>query len=184
MKGRLKIMNDGLAAVFRRPANVLVALGTSFFALFVALWLSNWELLKFIFFNGTFSLGSKIMILITSLGGIVTNFKAPSRVVTLSVIILLGINMAMFLHYMKIRIKADKASGAGLAGTLLGMLGVGCAACGSVVLSSIFGTVFTAGVVGILPLDGLEFGLMGIVFLTLSIYLTSKKIVDPEVCKL
>lgn len=60
----------------------------------------------------------------------------------------------------------------------VGLLGIGCDACGLVILSSIFGLSATAGFIGILSLAGLEFGLLGIIILTISIYLVAKKSVS------
>lgn len=72
--------------------------------------------------------------------------------------------------------------GMSLFGTMLGLVGVGCASCGSVVLSSIFGLGATAGFLALLPLRGLEFSFISIILLIVSITLVSKKIIDPVVC--
>jgi len=63
-----------------------------------------------------------------------------------------------------------------------GIFGVGCAACGSVIVSSLLLLVGAGGVLTILPFHGAEFGVLGIIFLWFSIYQLSKRIDDPLVC--
>ena len=184
MKEKLKVTFEGLATVFRRPAFVFVAIGVSFLAFLTAIWLANLELLKFVLFSEQFSIASKFKVIIASFGGIVTNFHTTSMIVTLLVIALFGINVAMVSYYLKCKVALDRSAGAGLAGTVFGMMGVGCASCGSVLITTFFGAAFTASVVGVLPLRGLEFGLAGVLLLVTSIYFTSKKIAHPEVCRI
>lgn len=179
----LVIISDGMGAVFRRPHNVAIAILTAITVLFAAVWLSNRELLGFVLFSETFSFSSKVMILLKSFGGLMTNFTAASRTVTVLIAALFGINIAMTVHYLRTRIALERSMGTSFAGALVGMFGVGCASCGSALLSVFFGTAFTASVVGALPFRGLEFGLLGVATLVLSLYLTSKKIIAPSVCK-
>jgi len=89
----------------------------------------------------------------------------------------------MFIFYLKTRITLEKSSGLGLLGIISGLLGVGCASCGSVVLSTLIGVSLTTGIVDFLPLNGLEFGILGMIIVILSIYLLSKKILNPLICK-
>lgn len=182
MKKKLQTVGEAMREVFRRPHNIGVALLTGFAVIFIAVWLSNRQLLGFVLFSGTFSLKAKIAILIKSLGGIMTNFSSMSRFVTVSIAILFGINTAMTAHYLRARIAMEKSMGVGFFGAAVGMFGIGCASCGSALLTVLFGTAFTASVIGILPFKGLEFGLLGIATLLLSLYLTSKKVVAPLVC--
>ena len=72
----------------------------------------------------------------------------------------------------------------GLGGIIAGFIGVGCAACGSVILSSIFGIGATAGFIGFLPLKGQEFSLLAVGILGFSNFMISKKILDPAICKI
>ena len=184
MRGRLRIIIEGLTAVFRRPTYVLMALAVSFLVFLAAVWMSNWELLRIVLFSDSFPLKSKLMIVLTSMGGIMTNFTPAARTVTLLVAVLFGVNVAMVIHYFRHCFVIDRSSGAGAIGVVFGMLGIGCSSCGSVALSAVFGTAFTAGVAGFLPLGGLEFGIFGIFMLILSIYLTAKKISRPDMCGL
>jgi uncharacterized membrane protein len=63
------------------------------------------------------------------------------------------------------------------------VFGIGCAACGSVILTAILGIAGTGALLTWLPLHGLEFGVVGIILLSFSIYYLAKRINDPLVCK-
>lgn len=86
------------------------------------------------------------------------------------------------MYYFKFRYRLEKEAGMSAIGIFSGILGVGCASCGSVIITSLFGIGMTASVIGVLPLRGQEFGLLGIVFLTVSIVILSQKIQQPLVC--
>lgn len=178
MPKKLQLVRDALVAVFRRPSGIMTAAVFSLLGLFVAVWITNLPLLKEVLFGSRFGLGAKLEILVTSLGAIESNFHAFSRTITLAIVFLFGINVAMVVHYLRDRFALDRAAGTGIAGTIVGMLGVGCASCGSVLVSALFGS----GVVALLPLHGVEFGLFGIAILLVSIYLAAKKISRPETC--
>ena len=178
MKRRLQFVLDGLKTVFRRPGNVATAAVFAFIGLFAAIWITNLPLLGEVLFGDAFPFASRLEILATSFGAIESNFHVFSRTVTILIVTLFGVNTAMALHYLKGRFALDRSAGTGFVGTVFGMLGVGCASCGSIIASSVLGTA----VVGILPFRGLEFGLIGILILSFSIYLTAKRISEPEVC--
>jgi len=60
-----------------------------------------------------------------------------------------------------------------------GILGVGCGACGSVILSSIIGLSASWTLIGVLPLHGAEFSMLAVVMLAYSILSLSRKL-SPE----
>lgn len=172
-----------LKTVFSRPWYIGLALAVALTLLFLAIWLPNISFLKHITVSNTYSFSDKVAILWSSLGFIKTNSTPVTRTLIITVIILSGVNVSLLAFYLKNRIKLEKAAGSGVLGTIAGLLGVGCTSCGSVLLSSIFGLSATAGFIGVLPLKGAEFGIVGILILTLSIYLIAKKIQTPFVCK-
>jgi len=103
---------------------------------------------------------------------------------TLLVIVLSGLNMAMLLYYLRRKIILEKNAGTGVVGIVVGLMGVGCVSCGSVILSSVIGFAATARIIGVLPFGGLEFGVVGILLLLFSIIQLSKKIINPAVCRI
>lgn len=180
MKRRLQIVKEGFETVFRHSKYLFAAAVFSFATFLFAIWLPNLELLKEVLFSATFSFSSKVTILYTSLWNIQSNFHGFGRTVLLLISILFGVNAAMVIFYLKKTFRVGREAGSGILGTIFGMLGVGCASCGSVIASALFGTAL----VGVLPFRGLEFGVIGIGFLVFSIYLASRKIVMPNVCKI
>lgn len=67
-------------------------------------------------------------------------------------------------------------------GVFLGTIGVGCAACGTFVLSGFLSTAATAAVISVLPFHGKEFLAAGLILMGLSVYRTAKSI-DKKTCE-
>lgn len=110
------------------------------------------------------------------------NSTVFSRSMAIMISFLSGINLTMFIYYMNRRIKLYKSAGLGFLAILVGFLGIGCASCGSVIITSIFGFGATA-FLGILPFHGLEISVVGSIFLLISIHLLANKIENPLFCK-
>ena len=168
--------------VFKKPGYVILSVLVSGLILLISIWLSNSALLSYIFSSELFSWGAKLKILWTSLGTLNTNFNTANRILIIGLALLGGINVALLVFYIKNRAKVLKTAGMSGLGLGVGLLGIGCGACGSVILSSIFGLTIAVGFIGGLPLKGLEFGLVGIILILISIYVVAKRISQPEVC--
>lgn len=167
---------------FRQWHYVVLAVVVAAVLLLVAIWLPNLSFLWYLFADSNFSWATKISILGGSLAILQLNSTPLSRTILFVLVVLAGVNVSLFAYYLKRRLTMGREMGMSLFGTMLGLVGVGCASCGSVVLSSIFGFSATAGFLAFLPLRGLEFGLISILLLTVSITLVSKKIIDPMAC--
>ena len=176
---------DALQKVFRKPAYVILALLVSVSVFVLAVWLPNIKLIVSVISSSSIPLITKIQLPINLLGSIGTNFTPLSATYTILIAVLFGIYIAMLIYFLKRRIKEVGQSGmaTGFLGIASGVLGVGCAACGSFLLTS-FALVGTGGILTFLPLGGSEFGIIGVILLALAIYVTAKKIVDPQVCKI
>jgi hypothetical protein len=169
--------------VFRCPRYVALA---SIFAALIGVgivWLSSYRLIWFAMASDFFNWATKIKILWTSLGVFATNFTLASQIMLVAVSALSGINIAMLIFYFKRTMAIQRASGAGGAlGLVIGTFGVGCSACGSAVLSSFLGITTASALVGWLPLQEVEFGILSIALIGASIYLLAKKIQSPVTC--
>tara|TARA_B100002051_G_scaffold276795_1_gene328271 strand:- start:1763 stop:2239 length:477 start_codon:yes stop_codon:yes gene_type:complete len=120
-------------------------------------------------------------------GSLKTNFTVWSAAYLIVVALLFGLNIALLVYYIRRRqgpVTEKKAQIASIGGAVSAFLGIGCAACGSVVLTAVFGLAGAGAVLTFLPLHGLEFGLVGIFSLSLAIRYLAKKINDPLVCPL
>lgn len=67
-------------------------------------------------------------------------------------------------------------------GVLSALLGIGCVACGPLLVGGLFATIGAGGLLLMLPLHGAEFGFMAILLLAYAIYSLAKVITAPLVC--
>src|SRR3990167_11259388 len=150
-----------LQKVFRKPQYTLIALTTSAAVFAFAVWLPNLPLIVRIMGHPGVSFWQKLDLPISLLGSIVTNFTPLSASYTIAIAILFGANLSMILYFLRRRVAEVKRSGitTGFFGIASGVVGMGCAACGSFLLSSILSLFGVAGVLAFLPLDGGEFGI-------------------------
>ena len=170
--------------VFTNWRYFLLSVFIFFTVLLFSIWLPNINFIRHTTFSQSLTFDQKRGILISSLGAFQTNFTAFSQILTIIVAVLFAINFSIVVYYFIQRVSLYKASGMSLVGIVIGLLGVGCASCGSVLLSSIFGFGVTASFLGVFPLKGKEFGLLSIVILSISTYLVAKKIQDPLFCNI
>lgn len=167
--------------VFRQPRYVALAfiLGSVIGASIV--WLSSYRLIWFTLTSDIFDWPARLKILWTALGVFATNFTLASQIMIVVVAMLSGVNIAMLIFYFK-RAAMQRASGASALGLVIGTFGVGCSACGSVVLSSVFGVTTASALVSWLPFRGVEFGSLSLMLILGSIYIIAKKIHSPAAC--
>ncbi len=177
---------QALQKVFRNPAYVVPALFISVSIFVFAVLLPNIRLVAGVAISPDVSLLSKIELLLSLLGSIGTNFTTLSASYTIIIAILFGVYLSMLVYFIKNRVRDISQSGiaTGTLGIISGILGVGCAACGAFLLTSILSTLGIAGIVRYLPLNGGEFGIVGVILLVVSIYITAKKIMSPQVCSI
>lgn len=183
-KSNVKILANSLVIVFKKPSYIILAIITTALLLLLVIWLPNFSFLKHVADSNIYTLSNKVGIFWSSLGFLKSNFTPLARVLTIMVMVLSGINVAMLMYYLKNRIRLEKAAGAGMLGTIAGLVGVGCASCGSVLLTSFIGIGASTSFLGLLPLKGVEFSILGIVIILLTIYLIAKKIQNPLVCRI
>ncbi len=177
---------QALQKVFGRPMYVLLALITSAAVFAFAVWLPNLSLIVKIMGHPGITLSQKLSLPASLLGSIVTNFTPLSATYTIAIAILFGMNVAMIAYFLKRRIDDVRQAGfgTGFLGITSGVLGMGCAACGSFLLTSILSLSGTSWLLSYLPLAGGEFGILGVILLAISLYLTAEKIQNPAVCKI
>lgn len=94
-----------------------------------------------------------------------------------------GINLSLAYTYMKIRgrliLRSGLYSGIGL---IFAFFGVGCAACGTALVSLIIGFFGFSAMLHVLPYQGEEIGYIGLIFLCIATYSLSRKVMAPNVC--
>lgn len=177
---------QALQKIFRKPMYILLALTTSSAVFAFAVWLPNIPLIVKVMGHPGISLTQKFDLPISLLGSIATNFTLLSASYTIAIAILFGMNVSTIVYFLRRRIDEVRQTGmtTGLFGITSGVIGMGCAACGSFFLTSILSLVGASGILAFLPLNGGEFGILGVALLGTSLYMTAKKIQNPAICKI
>jgi hypothetical protein len=168
--------------IIRQKKYLSLAIAVFLIVVAFAAWLPNLHLITRTMTSLTMTLWQKTNLLTSLLGSLQTNFTPLSRVVTIISAILTGILASLLSYYVRRAVQTQRSMGTSFVGVAFSLLGVGCASCGSVILTSLIGFGSTTALIGILPLGGQEFGFLGISILLLSINYTMKKINDPLVC--
>lgn len=92
---------------------------------------------------------------------------------------LVGANVALAAYRVRTLSLVAREGWFGAGGVLFGALGAGCAACGSAAVAALLSTVGVTVSLTALPLDGIEFLLLGIVGLSISLY----TLTQPVACR-
>jgi hypothetical protein len=121
-------------------------------------------------------------VIITPFESLPLNFSGAALVLLIITAILVGINTTLLVYLIRERVGAYKNSGLTILGMVSAVLGIGCSACGSVVLTTLLSLSATSAIIGFLPLHGLEFSLVSVGLLVLSLGLVMKKI-GVKVCE-
>ncbi len=170
--------------VFREKRYMVAASVIAVVLFILSTWLVNLRLIFTILASSEATLSEKMGILVSLTGSIGTNFTLFSASYTILIALLFGINIAMIIFYMKRNKKLAGQDGMmSLGGLTSGVFGVGCAACGTLVIGPLLAFVGAAGLVSYLPFAGEEFGILAVLMLSFSIYLIAKKISKPAACK-
>lgn len=177
---------QSLQKVFRKLQYLILTLIISAAVFAFAVWFPNLSLIVRIMGHSGVSLSQKINLPLSLLGSIATNFTLLSASYTIAIAILFGMNVSMIMYFLQRRVDKVKRAGmaTGLFGITSGVIGVGCAACGSFLLTSVLSLAGASWILSFLPLRGAEFGILGVILLFASLYMTAKKIQDPAVCKM
>ena len=170
--GRIKIVFNSIKAVFANISYIILVVSLFIIITLVNFLINalvlNYDLLVLVLTSGYFDLASKTKILLNTLTSIAT-LPASSVIIIVIISALLAMEISIFVFYFKKQAVIKKEAGFGLSSLPLAFLGVGCSACGSLVLSSLMGFTIATTLIGFLPFKGLEFGLLGIFLLLIHI---------------
>jgi hypothetical protein len=177
-------VRTALGQVFVHPAYLLFACALAAAAFLLAVWFPNLGLISEIFWGSSAPLAAKLGIVLSLLGGIVTNFSLLAAAYTVVIAILFGVitPMIAYLLWQRRIAAAGQNIALGTGAVASGVLGVGCAACGSLVLGAVFPSFAAAGALAALPLQGEEFGILSVVLLFVSLLFVSRNIAGSVAC--
>jgi hypothetical protein len=170
--------------VFKKPSYALLAVATSFALLFIAAWMRNIKFLGFLLFSSQFGFAAKLKIFEWTFANLALNTTPLRLVLVILAAVLASVNVALLAFYLRKRVAVGREAGTSAGGLIVSALGVGCASCGSVLLTSLLGFSAGAAALAALPLQGAEFTLVGIGLISVSIVMLAKKIQNPFVCEI
>jgi len=171
-----------LKELYRRPWFIALSGVVACVVFSVIILLPNFPLLRVTFASDYFSFSEKFWTLVGSFGSFESNFTRFSQVTTILVSLLIGVQVSLLILYIRKRTQMQKSIGVSTIGTIISLLGVGCTACGSVILSSIFGISAVTSVLGLLPLKGVEITIIGLLILLWSVWYTAYRYSSPITC--
>lgn len=141
----------------------------------------NTSLVAFAATGSSLNIESRLAILVNLYPFVGSAFGPIQGGLLVLVAALLGVDVAMVSYHLREYGFALRQSGSGVVGVALGTLGAGCTACGSALLIGLLSLVGLPGSLLVLPLDGLEFALFGLVTMVLSIFWVADGMRDGEV---
>lgn len=172
-----------VAKIITTPKYLLLSIVVGLMVIAFAAWLPNLHLITKTMTSSTMTLWQKTNLLSGLLGSLKTNFTPLFRIVTIFSAALAGVQISLLVYYLKQTARFQQSMGMSALGVTTSMLGVGCASCGSVVLTSLIGFGSATTILGFLPFRGQEFSFVGIGILLFAINLTVKKINQPYACE-
>jgi len=179
----MKSLVDGLRLIATRKDSRLVIIFSTLSFLLVLLLVQNGKGAFEMLGLDSFSVAKRAALFVMIFFDFTSTFTSVTLILTILGSLIGGINISLAYTYIKIRgemiLKSGLYSGFGL---VLAFLGIGCAACGTAVLSVLLGFFGFSAMLNVLPYQGLEIGYIGLIFLCIATYLLAKKVTAPNVC--
>jgi hypothetical protein len=184
MREKAAMVRQSLRQVFGSYRYIIVAIATALLAFSLSVWLRNVGLIAAAFTSPLFGFSDRLLLLLRLLGGIVMADTAFVAILTIGMSLLFGMNIALLTYYFVQRRKlpAAKESATTIGGLIVAVFGIGCSACGTLVLSAILSSVGATGLLVLMPLGGGEFLIISIGLLSASVYWMARSIQTSVVC--
>jgi len=173
-----------LKKIYSKKSDIFISVVVAALVILIGIILPQLEFLSQIFRSDLFGWNEKFNILFNVLYDTMRGTKPGAQFFLLVVAALSAMNITFFVYYTQHRVKTQVSAGLGIVGIIVGFFGIGCAACGSVLLSTVIGFAAASQVLGFLPFHGEEFSWLSILILLIANFYLIKKINDPMVCKL
>ncbi|MFW0837716.1 MAG: hypothetical protein ACKKL5_01825 [Candidatus Komeilibacteria bacterium] len=176
-------VNKAIKVVFSRPGYIILAGLAAVFMYLLMLSIHIGPFVSEVLRSPYFSGWLKLKLISQSVFSVDTNYITQWAFYwALLLALLAGINIALLIFNLRQQYKARSATGASAVAIIISLLGVGCASCGSVVLSSIFGLGFTTAALHYIPGGTIGVNGLATILLLFSIWLLARKIVLPDNC--
>lgn len=142
---KTKTSLKGVFLVIKRPKYALLALGLSVVFIELLFWINNINLLFYILTTPTLDLYQKITFLASSYSGIWQSTASVLAVILIVISFVQGIMLACLVYIIKRRRTTGVIKTVGSSGisSILAALGLGCAACGTSLITPILTLLFS-----------------------------------------
>lgn len=180
----MKYFFRGLSLVIlEKKTRIVFILATAFFFLLI-LALQNGMQAYSIASMPLLPITERFSLFFSILFDITSKFTQSTLLVSTLSSILGGINLSLAYYFFKIRgvtFKKRHLLGNG-AGMFLAFHGVGCAACGTVFLGTFLSFIGASSILTKLPYGGEEFGVLGVIILSMATFSLARKASMPLTC--
>lgn len=179
----MKQLTSSLTLIFTRRDSRLVIIISTLVFISLLLLVQNGKSALAIYGFDVLPLSKRITLGLATLFDITSTFTTSTLILATLGSFLGGINLSLAYTYMRLRgeviVKSGLYSGMGL---FLAFLGIGCAACGTALLSVILGFFGFSAMLNVLPYQGQEIGYIGLIILVIATYVLAQKVETPNVC--
>lgn len=168
-----------LLAIFRNAHYTFLALIVATFVFFSIIIFSQMRLLVGIIPDGGIALSEKLAIILAIAYGSITEFTFNS-LLTFIIAVLFGISVAGIIYYFRLykATMVSAASAFSVGGALSGIVALGCASCGSLIVGFLASFFSASSLLIFIPYQSAVFGALGIAMLCVSLYLLNRKLVS------
>ena len=179
-------MAQALQIVYRRPLYLCGTLiGATFISIAVLAW-PNLALVQYVIQSHTTTSANKLNLLGSLLVATPESIGWASVLLVLSLALLLAMVVSMLWYIYQNKLTAPtqwrRVLAATGTGTIAGLFGIGCVACGPLLFGGLLATVSASTLLILLPWHGLEVGLVALVLLVYALFALAKIITAPLVC--
>lgn len=165
-----RLLARTLRLVLATPVYAAVAVLGAGLSMTLFVLTQNLQAAEFALTAGFLSVGDRITLLSELYPFLGTIYGPTFSVALVALSVLVGADLALTAYHLREHGLSGGESAGGLLGVALATLGAGCAACGAALLTGLLSLVGAAGLVALLPLDGLEVALVAGVVLVLSMH--------------
>jgi uncharacterized membrane-anchored protein YitT (DUF2179 family) len=171
---------------FRRPYNVVFALGSALLVFFATTSVGSFSLMSYIVRENSLPLSEKLSLLSHILRSPLYSPISAETMFLAILALLIGINITLTIFYIRLHQSAHSKTGtaSSIGGLIASVLGIGCAACGSLILTSFAASVGGLGILSLLPHGGAEISYIGALLLIASCVVLVRGINTPAVCSI
>ena len=178
-------MGEAARSVFGRWRYCGLTAAVALTVLTAFLWLPHTALVAGVLTTPELSVVAKGGFLFSLYGTWFSNYTALGAVYLLAVSLLIGSNVALLVFYLRHRVRragSALSTSLSITGLLAALFGVGCAACGSVLLAGLLSLIGAGGLLYVLAPYGTVFALVGLGLLVASNLYLLRQMARPATC--